>query len=136
VICFIAWRADLLGAEGKRSYANNVHMRIMPVGWSARRLADMSSRIYGHQADPVIAPRFGSPRVVYDAHVLAVAVVVLKPGLLALVRRFWLLAVLFIIFHHPQQFQSRQNRRLFKVSLASPGGFDLRAWLCVHVYVL
>jgi hypothetical protein len=55
VICFIAWRADLLGAEGKRSYANNVHTRIMPVGWPARRLADMSSRIYGQQADPVIA---------------------------------------------------------------------------------
>ena len=54
MICFIAWRADLLGAEGKRSYANNVHTRIMPVGWSARWLADMSSRIYGQQADPVI----------------------------------------------------------------------------------
>jgi hypothetical protein len=24
VICFVAWRADLLGAEGKRSHANNV----------------------------------------------------------------------------------------------------------------
>jgi hypothetical protein len=31
------------------------HMRIMPVGSPDRRLADMSSRIYGQQADPVIA---------------------------------------------------------------------------------
>jgi hypothetical protein len=31
------------------------HMRIMPVGSPARRLVDMSSRIYGQQADPVIA---------------------------------------------------------------------------------
>jgi hypothetical protein len=43
----------------------------------------MSSRIYGQQADPVILPtsrlpRFWSPHVVYDAHVLAIAAVVLK----------------------------------------------------------
>jgi hypothetical protein len=44
-----------VGAEGKRSYANNVHTRIMLVGWPARRLADMSFRIYGQQGDPVIA---------------------------------------------------------------------------------
>jgi hypothetical protein len=31
------------------------HTRIMPVGSPDRRLADMSSRIYGQQADPVIA---------------------------------------------------------------------------------
>jgi hypothetical protein len=30
------------------------HTRIMPVGSPDRRLADMSSRIYGQQADPVI----------------------------------------------------------------------------------
>jgi hypothetical protein len=69
--------------------------------------------------------------VVYDAHVLAVlAVVVLKPGRVALVRRSWLLAGLFIIFHHPQQFRSRQNRCQCKFSLASPGGFALRACVC------
>jgi hypothetical protein len=53
-------RADLLGAKGKRSYSSAAtrimfHTRIMPVGSPARRLADMSSRIYGQQADPVIA---------------------------------------------------------------------------------
>jgi hypothetical protein len=55
VICFIAWRADLLGAEEKRSYANNIshaHHAIGMAGSPAR--ADMSSRIYGQQADPVI----------------------------------------------------------------------------------
>jgi hypothetical protein len=31
------------------------HTRIMPVGSPARRLADMSSRIYGQLADLVIA---------------------------------------------------------------------------------
>jgi hypothetical protein len=31
------------------------HTRIMPVGSPDRRVADMSSRIYGQQADPVIA---------------------------------------------------------------------------------
>jgi hypothetical protein len=31
------------------------HTRIMPVGSPDRRLADMSSRIYGQQADPAIA---------------------------------------------------------------------------------
>jgi hypothetical protein len=31
------------------------HTRIMPVGSPDRRIADMSSRIYGQQADPVIA---------------------------------------------------------------------------------
>jgi hypothetical protein len=56
VICFIAWRADLLGAEEKRSYANNIshaHHAIGMAGSPAR--ADMISfRIYGQQADPVI----------------------------------------------------------------------------------
>jgi hypothetical protein len=86
------------------------HTRIIPVGWPACRLADMSSRIYGQQADPASLtcsksptshlPRFGSPRVVYDTHVLAVAVVVLKPGGVALVRGapgFWRVSSLFSI---------------------------------------
>jgi hypothetical protein len=60
VICFIAWRADLLGAEGKRSYANNISHAHHASGMAgspatSRRLADMISRIYGQQVDPVIA---------------------------------------------------------------------------------
>ena len=78
-----------------------LHTRIMPaVGSPARRLADMSSRIYGQQADPVIGYCPALTRLphnldlgvrahvyvygahVYGAHVLVLAVVVLKPGLI------------------------------------------------------
>ena len=41
-----------------------------------------------------------------------------------------LLAGLFIIFHHTQQFRSRQNRRQCKGFTSVLGGFDLRACVC------
>jgi hypothetical protein len=56
VICFIL-RGERTCWALRENAATRImfHTRIMPVGSPARRLADMSSRIYGEQADPVIS---------------------------------------------------------------------------------
>jgi hypothetical protein len=52
----------------------------------------------------------------------------LKPGGVSFVRRYWLLAGLFIIiFHHPGNFEVAKTGASARFSLAPPGGFALRA---------
>jgi hypothetical protein len=62
--------------------------------------------------------------VVYDAHVLAVNVVVLKPGGVAYSRVCSLFSII------PSNFEVAQTGACARLSLASPGGFDLRACVC------
>jgi hypothetical protein len=67
--------------------------------------------------------------VVYDAQVLAaaVAVVVLKPGGVALVRRFWRVSSLFFII--PSNFEVGKTGASARVSLARSADY----LICVHV---
>jgi hypothetical protein len=107
----------------------------MPVGSPDRRIADMSTRIYGQQADPaplpcsnsptshLPLPRFGSPRGIRRPRTSS-SCCCFETGWGC----FSQVSSLFSIT--PSNFEVAKTGASARFSQASPGEFDLRACVC------